>query len=471
MENIEKAIEAKLKLLEFTKEHEAAETGDLTPMERKRKTLERKVEEIHELKVKAQEIKFEQGCEVDAIREWSTQLEDRVAVYEKAIVDLSLASKSARDLETQKIKEHEQKLAAALREEKFEEEMKFEKLKFEQKLNYEKQIEEGRKLQSKEEFTTNSAAKLPKLVITKFKGTHADWPRFWGQFEAEIDKSGAPQVTKFSYLKELVDPKVRVLIDGLPFSIEGYQRAKNILQTKYGQESEIINAYVNNIISLPTLHSSNPNKISEFYEKLLQSVQALETMGKLREVNGYVRLTLDKLEGIRGDLVRTDDDWRDWKFPQLVEALRKWTERNPSKSKERNTEKSQLPSVRSANKSRSFQAKQTGANQAAPKPCVYCDSVNHKPSNCDKIISVSDRREYLAKNQLCYNYTGTNHKAAQCRCTITCQICNRRHHTSICDKPREHMLVATEKRSVIYPVVIVEGIKCRALLDTGAGSA
>ena len=135
MENIEKAIEAKLKLLEFTKEHEAAETGDLTPMERKCKTLERKVEEIHELKVKAQEIKFEQGCEVDAIREWSTHFEDRVAVYEKAIVDLSLASKSARDLETQKVKEHEQKLAAALREEKFEEEMKFEKLKFEQKLN------------------------------------------------------------------------------------------------------------------------------------------------------------------------------------------------------------------------------------------------------------------------------------------------------------------------------------------------
>ena len=74
--------------------------------------MERKVEEIHELKVKAQEIKFEQGCEVDAIREWSTKLEDRVALYEKAIVDLSLASKSARDLETQKVKEHEQKIGS-----------------------------------------------------------------------------------------------------------------------------------------------------------------------------------------------------------------------------------------------------------------------------------------------------------------------------------------------------------------------
>ena len=55
----------------------------------------------------------------------------------------------------------------------------------------------------------SSAAKLPKLVITKFNGTHQDWPRFWNQFEAEIDKSKAAAISKFSYLKESVDSKVR----------------------------------------------------------------------------------------------------------------------------------------------------------------------------------------------------------------------------------------------------------------------
>ena len=44
-------------------------------------------------------------------------------------------------------------------------------------------------------------------------------------------------------------------------------------------------------------------------------------MGKLKEINGYVRLTLDKLQGIRADLARTDDVWQEWKFPQLVEVL------------------------------------------------------------------------------------------------------------------------------------------------------
>jgi hypothetical protein len=68
------------------------------------------------------------------------------------------------------------------------------------------------------------------------------------------------------------------------------------------------------------------------YETLMYNVQSLETLGKIGEVNGYVRATIDKLEGIRGDLVRMDDDWLEWKFPQLVEALRKWTERNPIKA-------------------------------------------------------------------------------------------------------------------------------------------
>ena len=64
--------------------------------------------------------------------------------------------------------------------------------------------------------------KMRKLVITKFDGTPQDWVRFWGQFETQIDKSSTPEVTQFSYLKELVDLKVRNLIDGPPFTPECY---------------------------------------------------------------------------------------------------------------------------------------------------------------------------------------------------------------------------------------------------------
>ena len=52
---------------------------------------------------------------------------------------------------------------------------------------------------------------------------------------------------------------------------------------------------------------TQPARIHDIYEKLLFYVQSLETMGKLREVNGYVRMTIETRPGIRGDLVRTDE--------------------------------------------------------------------------------------------------------------------------------------------------------------------
>ena len=79
------------------------------------------------------------------------------------------------------------------------------------------------------------------------------------------------------------------------------------------------------ILALPHIPGSQPARIEDFYRKLLSNVQALETLGKLREISGYVQMTIDKLVGIRGDLVRTNDDWQEWDFPQLVLALRKWT--------------------------------------------------------------------------------------------------------------------------------------------------
>ena len=109
-------------------------------------------------------------------------------------------------------------------------------------------------------------------------------------------------------MKELLVPRVRATIDGLPFTSERYARAKNILKTKYGRPSEVANAHIQSIIGLPVISGKNPARICDFYEKLVTNIQTLESMGKEKEIRGYVRLTLDKLPGIRAELVRLDDD-------------------------------------------------------------------------------------------------------------------------------------------------------------------
>lgn len=256
IEQLYKTIDVRLQLLKFThsQTNTTKENGNFTAMERLRNTLAKKVEEVHDIKVRVLELRFEAGNSEEEIKLWSTKLKEDVRVFETAINDIDARVKESKSASLQAAKKGEEDHAAEIRKQKYEEEMRFEKEKLEQRLKYERQIEENRKDQSKKDKSIN--AKLPKLVITKFKGTHTDWLRFWNQFKAEIDSADVSPITKFSYLKELVDAKVRSTIDALPFSSEGYLRAKNILTTKYGKESEIINAHVTNIMSLPVIQGA-----------------------------------------------------------------------------------------------------------------------------------------------------------------------------------------------------------------------
>ena len=40
----------------------------------------------------------------------------------------------------------------------------------------------------------------------------------------------------------------------------------------------------------------------------------------MSEVSGNVRAVLDKLKGIKADLVRGEEGWRDWDLGQLLQA-------------------------------------------------------------------------------------------------------------------------------------------------------
>ena len=100
------------------------------------------------------------------------------------------------------------------------------------------------------------------------------------------------------------------MIDVLPFTSEGYNRAKSILVEKYGKPSEVANAHIQRVMVLPTINNTNAYKILGFYKRLIAHMNTLDTMGKLKEINGYVQFKLNKLCGIRADLVRTDGNWQ-----------------------------------------------------------------------------------------------------------------------------------------------------------------
>ena len=449
VKELSKKLNAKAKFITFL----AAETEEILAKNeeidivRQLGVYKQKQEEFHELKNKIIELKVEaEDSDLPEVEAWRKEVENSIKEVEPFVVKLKQALANLKQKQQQE--QHEQ-------------ELKLQKIKIEKELELKNEL-----VQTLETKSTGKQIlmKLPKLSISRFRGTHLDFFRFWNTFETEVDKATIDPITKFNYLKEFLESKVRPLIENLPHTAEGYERAKSILKSKFGKPSEVINAHVQTIMNLPHIKGANPHKIHEFYAKLLPSVQALESMNKLREISGYCRATLDKLEGIRANLTRLDDNWQEWGFPQLVTALGNWTERNPanqyqSRDKSFATNQNKVYSSKANNKSFHRRA------------CIYCDSDEHKSIDCKTVTTLNDRRSILKEKRVCFNCKGFGHLAVDCR-SKGCHYCNAKHHSSVCDKKSGGVLLATGEVGVVYPVVMVkvEGVTCRALLNTGSGS-
>ena len=197
-------------------------------------------------------------------------------------------------------------------------------------------------------------------------------------------------------MQELLEPKARVDIDGLPLNTEGYEKAKKIIKEEYGKASKVVNAYVNNILQRLTVASADQNKVNSFYKTLI-NVQSPETLGKIERVNGMTISVLDKLTGIKADLVRGEENWQDWDLPRLAQALKKWRDVNPA-IEGNNFESMTTPSKRPENKSRFFHAESMNKRR-----CVYCDDASHISRDCTRVSTIDERKRMTAQKQMCVN--------------------------------------------------------------------
>ena len=258
--------------------------------------------------------------------------------------------------------------------------MAFELELFERKAKFQEELEKTKQGENNQHSKPTSGAKLHKLPITKFNEKIDIWLPFWGKFKSEIDSTDIPILTKFFYLKELLDEKVQTDIDGLPFTEAGYDKAKDVLESEYGQMADVVNTYVVNSMILPVINGKEPAKIDEFYKQLRYNVQSLDTLDRLADVKGNVRATLDKLKGIKADLVHGKEDWHNWGYEDLLKALKTWREINPIEEKL----EQQQRSGKGKGYSRFYHTQYAEQKSRRPE-CVYCEESTQKGTNCSKV--------------------------------------------------------------------------------------
>ena len=204
METLIGKLKAKLQLLELT--HEKTEsiisTGITEKIRRHKEALQSIVTGMEEIKREVEQAKLEGGEALDKVKEWGKEFELKIDAADTEITLLEeRVKRMVADAENEEREKKETLLAR-----QHEDQLKFERQQLEQKAEFAKE---------KVASPSTQNVKLPKLVITKYNGALENWLTFWNKFEAEIDKTGLPAVTKFAYLKELVEPRVRKGIDDL----------------------------------------------------------------------------------------------------------------------------------------------------------------------------------------------------------------------------------------------------------------
>ena len=143
---------------------------------------------------------------------------------------------------------------------------------------------------------------------------------------------------------------------------------------------------------------------------------------------------LDKLKGIKVDLVRGNEGWQSWNFKDLLEQLKRWRDINPAEDNSDNNnihEGTYAPRMCALNTQQCNQDVRVCA-------CIYCDDESHKGAACTKVQTSDERRKILSQKKLCFNCTGAKHRASDCRSKANCQKCSKRHHTSICEQDNDN---------------------------------
>ncbi|XP_028411681.1 uncharacterized protein LOC114534438 [Dendronephthya gigantea] len=248
----------------------------------------------------------------------------------------------------------------------------------------------------------------------------------------------------------------------------GYKIAWERLKSEYGHPKHVINAHMDAIINLTPVRGHNYEKMQDFYEKLSNNFDAIQTLGDGEKLSGFVMTTINKLPHIKADLVRADEDWEEWSMDVLLLNLQKWLRRNKVEDASNQKE------TRCKKPEGHWYQKSSGP----PKPhCVFCSNNEYWSDQCKTVKRLADRKKFFAEKNLCFNCSRTGHRGNQCR-SRGCLKCKARHHTSPCDKnedDQENKLVTgfttlTEEKSLpaIVPVKI-KGQTLWAYLDTGSG--
>ena len=208
-------------------------------------------------------------------------------------------------------------------------------------------------------------------------------------------------------MRSLVTEPARSTIAGFSLTAVNYAATVDVLKKKYGKETAIQRAHVNDLLNLASVFSDkDTTHLRKLYDSCSAHFRGLKALGvdETTFAAVVVPAVLQKMpEAFRLTITR-GAEFLNWTMEELLSAFLKELELR----EDHYYAMSSGGSTQNRKDCNTFYSKQEVEN------CAFCPG-RHVPANCKKVNDVNARKNILVKYGRCFKCLERGHQARDCK--------------------------------------------------------
>ena len=309
------------------------------------------------------------------------------------------------------------------------------------------------------------SGQLPKITIPIFNGDPLQYPVWKSAFNALVDSRPMEADIKLNMLNQYVAGKPKQVVEHylLIGTEDAYQKAKSVLQERYGNCNVVSTAFISKLEKWPKIGPKDAIALREFSDLLDTILAAKDTIPGL-SILDYAKENVKLLAKLPYHLeIKWRDAIKQWRhthgeasyptFLKFADFIREAADKanipeletlstssspnvNSRQKPDRNKGSTLATSVagrgnREADSSSSSKSSRPGP--ANLNKCPFCGAV-HKLDDCSDFCRkpFSERRNFFFRERLCMGCAASSrHQVANCRGRLKCRTCSGMHPTCL----------------------------------------
>lgn len=324
------------------------------------------------------------------------------------------------------------------------------------------------------------AHKLPKIELPTFNGELVEWLPFYQSFTNSVDQLSIAKHLKLQLLRSHLKDEPRRLIEWYPLTDESYEPALKAVAERYGNKERLIDAYVEELISLKL--TSSTMTLRRIYDKLYSIVNILESLDIKRENFSVILIPMIKTifsKDIKIEWAKYERQHKhqnplitgtnrltlflefllyEVEIREAASSMDKISKSGDTKEKESTDKKEKekgsghepglTPTAAFLADGTPFKGQNYNPGQQNPgsgrkyqggprnlPPCPFCQGLNHHPERCLRAAEFSPQEAsgMIRRDQRCIQCLAY-HPNQPCRSLRRCMICGQGHHHLLCFK-------------------------------------